>query len=267
MKHLFSFFLFLNFAPFLKAQSNFNHHISLPDTASSIFSQNSCLIEPTETVPGYDLVTGIYPYVIKEYGDSSFLTVKFPNSEWLMVRFYKELPYYSINRCERTEGTYGPIHLNLLPLYAENPGLFESATSGVTVQVRYQMYISIDEGPAHYIYSNIENIYLPPATPDDIGAFEYLKNNVNDIRSFSYATSYTGGYAKDKWIYLKNHFPNSIIADLATLQGWNYEYADKRAGGMVKQELSQWLKEKRLTLLGSTKSDLLRDKLKMFTSK
>ncbi len=214
------------------AQANFQVYTKAPDTLNSVFGQNACqtwsttipivLDEMDEPIPAYDVY--IKP-------DPSFLTIQFPGFNRLMVRSHKSLNgiigrklIEPLLRERFGDGQF----LNLMPLYAEVPGLFDSAKSGTQAVLRYQLLASFDHGTTfEYIYSKPDTIYIPPASSEDIGAFAYLKSKVNSVREFSYLGMTFPDIEDSFCNHLIDNFPNSIIADYArfikgsnTLNDW-----------------------------------------------
>jgi hypothetical protein len=253
----------------MHAQPEYNHYIITVDTASSIFSMNRCLVVPTKDIPPSDR-NGNYPYRVNMNYDSTFLTVKFPGVPWLKLAFYKERRgSFVIHTDYLTGGLHSIEYINLLPLYAEIPGLFDSVQQGVTVQIRFQSYISIDEGAWYKIYSNVESLCLPPATGDDINFFNYLKgnlDNLDDIRDFAYSNGgvrFSGDHwGGESWDFLVNQYPNSILCDHAKYQYLVYKYEKRRELEGDSPELDLWRKNQRMGLRNSTKSDQFYDLLK-----
>ena len=241
----------------VSGQTVFTMQISAPDTASSIFSQNKCIIQSSEFIP-LDPETELPLYQVKVCSDSSFLSVKFPNKDWIMVRELIQLPNYS-PPCGFMQGMMGYDYINLLPIYTENTGILEAVMSGSNVQIRYKLYISVNDDPYYYMYSNIETMYLPPATPDDINGLLYLRSHIQRVRGFSYLSD-TDNYKPEVWVYLRDNFPNSIISDLASHYAIGDEYRTKRDAEGQTPTLNQWYRNRLATLL-NTKSDLLKAKL------
>ena len=229
--------------------------LKIVDTASSIFSQNACVIRNIEYLPDDTLIHD-FPGSVFMRLDSTFLCVKFDNFDWFIVRQHAggKIP-------RRTPSIYRTEFINLIPTYAENPGLFEAVQGGTNIQVRFQTYASVNGAPLTISYSNIKTMYLPPASADDISAYSYLRSHVQRVRGFSYLLG-TDNYKPEVWIYLRDNFPNSIIGDLSAYEAMGEEYLDKRFAEGDSPELKQWFKNKRNALL-NTKSDLLRDKILM----
>jgi hypothetical protein len=196
--------------------------------------------------------------------DTSFLAIKFPGFDWIMVRKYKSLkvtngflPFVEVN-----DNLLENIYINLLPLYNEIPGLLESAQNGTTVLVRYQMYTSIDADPYNYMYSNVDTMHLPAASLDDIAAYEYLQDHVRNMRQFSYLLK-DEGVTLNVSQYIINNFSESLIFDLAKFQIMKIELSEtiRNNPSLLNAELVDFL-EAQYEVLKTSKSELVKSQAK-----
>ena len=186
------------------------------DSSSSIF----CQVEYSLKIPYLNYLNeempGYYPVLIR--ADSSYLEVKFPfDTSWLQMTTYNNdmrrpgrNPSYV--HCLST-GLFVKGYVNTLPLFDEVPGLWESSINGGPLLVRYRFFVGENGAPFHFVYSNIDTIYLPPATDEDVEAFAYLQSHERSVRLFSNLYGYPG--LRDSYDYIIEHFPNTMIGEIA----------------------------------------------------
>lgn len=262
MKFFLVLIAFIFFSEVVKAQPSFSVFIAAPDTSPSIFSQNLCPVWLSK-IPTID-EEYTPAFTVAANTDTSYLAVKFPNFDWLMLRERKSLKgVIGINPIvgiidNMNDNTY----INLLALYDEIPELFESAKNGTTVLIRYQMYTSINNDSFHYIYSNIDTLYLPAATSEDIAGFEYLENHIKNIRRFSYLFNDEGA-TLDVCQYIISNFPGSLISDLAKFRKMDIDLLTVQSSNLSlsNADLVDFLKAQ-YEVLKTSKSELVQSRAK-----
>jgi hypothetical protein len=255
------------------AQSNFSVFIDAPDTAASVFSQNLCKVWVSPIPLHEDKGMPIFDVAIGK--DTTFLAVKFPGYDWIMVR--PNINIKNTNDFRPFEGILDnykfDTYLNFIPLFDENPGLFESVKSGASVEIRFQMYANINNIDSNiynndygYIYSNTEKMVLPPATDDDIEAFSYLQGHLKDIRAFSYLNR-KADLTSEICQYVLDNYPNSLLFDIAYFhkKSIDLSYIMSTNALLTKGEIWGLLKE-RYAIFKTSKSDIILDRLREWST-
>lgn len=110
-------------------------------------------------------------------------------------------------------------YLDLLPVFLYYPSIYELMKNGGNVELKHQFMVSLDNQHRFLLYSNTEQIYLPPATPDDDLAYHYIQSHIEE----GYRSEFLKGASRGHWEdmeYLVNRCPSSIIADFAKLSMW-----------------------------------------------
>ena len=214
MKHPLFTLLFLCFSCFqARAQSPFYLHLNIAaDSATSIFSQNKWEMVPAQ-IDYYNEEADSLIYAVIAKVDSTKLELKFPSdTNWISEKEagHQQGAPYTMVIWERSIARH---FLNLMPIFAEKPEVWAANQGGGPLQVRYGMYVSQNNGPYEYIYTNIDTIFLPPATGTDIDAFNFLMAHEIDIDRFSNLS----GRRSDKNLHIEifNNYQNTLIGEIA----------------------------------------------------
>jgi hypothetical protein len=244
----------------VKAQNVFSLQLSVPDTSSSIFFQNLCSLRSSEKIP-YDLEADTFLYRAKIRVDSTAWNIKFSGTNWISMGGIYPMNHSVFHELTRVWIDH---HFDLIPMFYKNPGLFDSLKNGAVIQLRYNMYISINDGPYYNMYSNIEDVYIPPASMDDINAWEYLKSNAIRIERLLFTSD--NNDLNEKLIYIRDHFPSSVLAKLAAYNVIGKEYIFKRDTQGASVALDNWSYQEWLKLI-PTKSEFLDDWITKISTK
>ena len=255
------------------AQSTFSVFIDAPDTAASVFSQNLCKVWVSPIPLHEDKDMPIFDVAIGK--DTTFLAVKFPGYDWIMVR--PNINIKNTNGFRPFEGILDnykfDTYLNFIPLFDENPGLFESVKSGASVEIRFQMYANINNIDSNiynndygYIYSNTEKMVLPPATDDDIKAFSYLQGHLKDIRAFSYL-NWRPDVTTEICQFILDNYPNTLIFELGHFHKNDIElYQTINMIPRPTETESLNLLKAQYAIFKTSKSDIILDRLRQWST-
>lgn len=208
----------------------------------------------------------IWAYRISGLLEYSYLQIKFPGTDWIRMRKHITMP--NTNSTRGFLGTTANMegYLNMLPIFDEHPGLFESVQNGAPLLIRYRLNARIDEGPDQDMYSNIDTMYLPAATQEDIAAYEYLKEHVTNIRTWSYLNN-SQKETLETCQYLITHYPTTIIAEIAKYRAMDIIATDIDLSKppQSQEKVFEWTKENCL-LFKYSKSDLVAAEAKRWLS-
>jgi hypothetical protein len=169
------------------------------DTANSIFEQN--YVNAIYVISEFDTVI-TYPALNR-------LEIKLSTSTWIPIGH--EL---TINEYDYLNSTKGAKYFSLLDACAVDSSIVSQFnTKGKYIEIRLHLTAAVN-GTADDFYSNIDTLYLPLPTTDDLNAFQYLINSEIDINNFSWLWGFENE-SIEQYKHLCNSFPNSILADLA----------------------------------------------------
>jgi hypothetical protein len=225
MKKLFLNLVFVSAHYILAAQPQIVLHTQAPDTLTSIFGQEEFRIWadpiPADTID-YEVTPHYEMFVNLEH---TYISVKFPGRDWVIMR---EEPTFKIYndyfKCENIrihDQLKYPDFLNLIPFYAEIPGLFEEMKQGGNILVRFQVFARFEQATVQYpfnmYYTQPETVYVPPANDHDIQALAYWQSIVkSDMRELAYFKGMESFYYKDEQLnHIINNYPESLLSEYA----------------------------------------------------
>lgn len=257
MKHLIFIITGILLTNLLPAQAVLTVKVAAPDTATSIFSHNICSLVTDIPVTTIDEENETWQRIWISSGHSCY-QVRLPGTDWMRMQTELKVSNYLRMEAILPPHTNTIFFINMLPLFAEHPGLFESVQTGAPLLIRYRANVRTEAGPNQDIYSNVDTMYLPPATQEDIDAYGYLKSNITDVRAWSYLGK-DEKESLETCQYLIEHYPTTIIAEIA-----KFQIKDITAKEMIlstprptNAALSEYIKQQNL-LLRHSKSEMIK---------
>jgi hypothetical protein len=260
--------------------------VSNRDTAGTIFGHLLWEAKPKILfdLPSEDSLAKIYRYPPFEpnapfeisylYWHGTQFFWRFPGKDWITPVEYREIYSYSPQDLiirdifQGGRGAYSMptiVHkLDLFEMFSTYPADFDLFKTGTIIEVRARLYLQVDSLPIEGIYSDIDTIYLPPATPDDIAGLNYLKENNVNIHDFSRMLA-GADLSLLQWEYVRDNFKNSIISEYAEYFLINAQFTRKRIQGEpysqeeVHQSYVQLFKK-----LRNSKSEKIAERAKVF---
>jgi hypothetical protein len=209
----------------LNAQPALVLHTQAPDTLTSIFGQEEFRIWadpiPADTID-YEVTPHYEMYVNLEH---TYISVKFPGRDWVIMRKKPTLKiYYESSKYENIRINDQPKYadfLNLIPFYAEIPGLFEEMKQGGNILVRFQIFARFEQDTVKYplsmYFTQTDSVYVPPANNQDIQALAYWQSIVkSSMRDFAYLDGMSSFYYSDEQLnHIINNYPESLLSEYA----------------------------------------------------
>lgn len=189
----------------------------LEDTSNSVFSQNFISVLPDGIQYLPSSTEADYNLMVYGNRDSNNIEIRIINqTDWMPIlsedtfmRVYFPTTYFIYP--EYQLGAY----LNLLPVYDQNNDFWNIAKNGCNIEVRYKNWLLIDSFPPQYYYSNLDTLVIPPASNQDIHAFEYLQENNINIKRFANLEYGIVDPFYERNTYIIDNFPNSMIAEIS----------------------------------------------------